>query len=143
MTMINFDKFKLRPSLERSMTDDIQDRVRKRVDSIKQAHPSVSLDSLILESDYGKWGVILYTDYQFATYGLDFIESSESWKRPEAVEQYNGLIDEGYCVMVYAPPEALDDLTSKLKNKGGRANIRLGSNQEFSIRPHTLAEAIA
>ncbi len=115
----------------------------RRVDSIRRANPSVSLDYLIMDSDCGEWGVILYTDFQFATYGLDFIESSESWKRPEAVEQYNGLLNEGYCVMVYAPPESLGDLTARLKDEGAKANVRLGSSEEFSIRPHTLGEALA
>ena len=125
------------------MSDDITAQVTKRVDEIRQKYPSVSLDYLLLDGEYGKWGVILYTDYDFTTRGLDFIESKESWKRPEAVEQYNGLIGEGYCVVIYAPGEVLDDLIAKLKREGGRTNIRLASIEEPSRRHCTLKEAMS
>ena len=113
--------------------DEIQSQVTKRVDEIRQKYPSVSLDHLILDGEYGRWGVILYTDYDFTAQGLDFIESDESWKRPEAVEQYNGIVGEGYCVVVYVPHAAVDDFMAKLDREGGRSNIRIASIEQPSI----------
>jgi hypothetical protein len=106
---------------------DIQELAEKRVDFLRRKHRDISLDYIVQHSPFGDWATILYAEYDFSLTGFDIIESMNSWRRPEAVEEYNTLIDEGYCVVVYAPNEVKGELAKKIKDQEGRQNIRLHS----------------
>jgi hypothetical protein len=106
---------------------DIQELAEKRVDFLRRKHRDISLDYIVQHSPFGDWATILYAEYDFSLTGFDIIESKNSWRRPEAVEEYNALIDEGYCVMVYAPNEVRGELAKKIRDQDGRQNIRLNS----------------
>ncbi|MGD0817069.1 MAG: hypothetical protein ABR986_01565 [Methanomassiliicoccales archaeon] len=105
--------------------DDIRDLAERRVDYLRKKHRDISLDYVLSDSPYGQWAIILYAEYDFSLTGFDIIESMTSWKRPDAVEMYNALVDEGYCVVVYVPEEVKNDLENRIKDMGGRANIRV------------------
>lgn len=124
------------------MGDNVRAQVEERVREIRTADPSISLDSLVTDSEYGTWGVIIYTDYDFESMGFDFIESEESWQRPEAIDQYNGFSSEGYCVIIYVPSTAMNDLITMLKRKGGRPNLRLAKIDDPSGHQITLQKAM-
>jgi hypothetical protein len=124
------------------MGDNIRAQVEEKVSEIRKADPSISLDSLVTDGEYGTWGVIIYTDYTFESMGFDFIESEESWQRPEAIDQYNGFSSEGYCVVIHAPSSAMNDLVKMLKRKGGRPNLRLARIDEPSSHQITLQKAL-
>lgn len=124
------------------MGDDFDAQVEERIHEIRKANPSVSLDYLVTDSEYGKWGVIIYFDYNFDTMAFDFIESEESWQRPEAIDQYNSFSSEGYCVVIYAPNNAMDDLIKMLRRKAGRPNLRLARIDYPSSKQMTLRKAL-
>jgi len=75
--------------------------------------------------------IVLYAEYDFSLTGFDIIESKTSWKRPDAVEMYNALVDEGYCVVVYVPDEVRNNVKGMIKEKGGRENIRVFSMKKL------------
>jgi hypothetical protein len=110
------------------MTNDvnIQELAVKRVDTLRKKHRDISIDYIVQHSPFGDWATILYAEYDFSLTGFDIIESNNSWRRPEAVEEYNALVDEGYCVVVYSPNEVKGELAMRIKDEG-RQNIRLHS----------------
>jgi hypothetical protein len=126
----------------KTMDVDIRAQVEERIRDIRKANPSMSLDYLVTDSEHGTWGAIIYIDYNFETMGFEFIESEESWQRPEAIDQYNGFSSEGYCVVIYAPSNAMDALIKMLKQKGGRPNLRLARIEEPSGHQITLRKAL-
>lgn len=105
---------------------------KQRVDILRREHPDISLDCIVQDSGYGEWAIILYTEYNFDPMGFDFIESETSWQRPEAIQEYNSLIEEGYCVVVYVPKKVFKDVVDMLRTKGGRSNIRLYSQEKIA-----------
>jgi hypothetical protein len=106
---------------------DIKELSERRVDFLRRNHRDISLDYIIQHSPFGDWATILYAEYDFSLTGFDIIESKNSWKRPKAVEEYNALIDEGYCVVVYVPNEVKANVAKMIKDQNGRENIRLHS----------------
>lgn len=106
---------------------DIGELTQKRVDFLRRKHRDISFDYIVQHTAFGDWATILYTEYDFSLTGFDIIESKNSWRRPEAVEEYNTLIDEGFCVVIYVPNEVKDELARKIKDQDGRQNIRLHS----------------
>lgn len=113
------------------MDEDIQNLAERRVDYLRSRYREISLDYVLQDSPFGDWAIIIYAEYDFSLTGFDIIESKTSWKRPDAVEMYNTLVDEGYCVMVYAPDEVKDELMKKIKEMGGRENIRVSSKNKL------------
>lgn len=107
--------------------DDIKALADRRVDYLRRKHPDISLDYVLQSGPCGDWVIILYAEYDFSLTGFDIIESRTSWKRPNAVEMYNTLVDEGYCVVVYVPDEVKNDVKKMIKEMGGRENIRVFS----------------
>jgi len=108
-----------------NMAANIDMITQEMVRNIRRRGPCLCLDSIVQESEFGRWGVILYAEYDFKPVGFHFIESETSWKRPYAVRQYNGLIDDGHCVIVLVPRRVLPDAARMLKEQGGRSEIRL------------------
>jgi hypothetical protein len=106
---------------------DVMELTKKRVESLRRKHRDISLDYIVQYTPFGNWAIILYSEYDFSLTGFDIIESRNSWKRPNAIEEYNSLIDDGYCVVVYVPSAVLSDVAKMIKDKGGRENIRLRS----------------
>jgi hypothetical protein len=110
---------------------DIKQLAERRVDYLRSKHRDISLDYIVQHSQFGDWATILYAEYDFSLTGFDIIESENSWRRPDAVEGYNELIDEGYCVVVYVPNEVKAELAKKIKDQEGRENIRLHSIEKL------------
>ncbi|HEY3420002.1 MAG TPA: hypothetical protein VGK23_05565 [Methanomassiliicoccales archaeon] len=107
--------------------DDVKVLAERRVDHLRRKHRDISLDYVLQHSTCGDWVIILYAEYDFILTGFDIIESRTSWKRPDAVEMYNALVDEGYCVVVYVPDDVRDHVIKRIKEMGGRENIRVSS----------------
>lgn len=91
---------------------DIEAFTKRRVDALRKERRDISLDHMVHDGEYGKWSVILYIEYNFNPMGFEFIESATSWKRPEAIQYYNELVEGGYCVMVYVSERVLDKVSS-------------------------------
>jgi hypothetical protein len=108
-----------------SVDEEVRKLAERRVDYLRQKHRDISLDYVLQHGPCGDWVIILYAEYDFLLTGFDIIESKTSWKRPDAVEMYNALVDEGYCVVVYVPDEVRNDLVKNIKEMGGRENIRV------------------
>jgi hypothetical protein len=108
-----------------AMDDEVRELAERRVDYLRRKHRDISLDYVLQSGLCGDWAIILYAEYDFILTGFDIIESRNSWKRPDAVEMYNALVDEGYCVVVYVPDDVRNHLIKMIKEMGGRENIRV------------------
>ena len=104
---------------------DIDKITQELVRNIRRKRPCLCLDSFVESSEFGKWGLIVYAEYDFRAVGFHFVESETSWKRPGAIAQYNGLIDDGLCVVVLVPACAKHYAARMLKEQGGKPDIRL------------------
>lgn len=111
--------------------DDVKVLAERRVDYLRMKHRDISLDYVLQNGPYGDWVIILYAEYDFSLTGFDIIESKTSWKRPDAVEMYNTLVDDGYCVVVYVPEEVKNDVKNMINEQGGRENIRVFSMKKL------------
>ncbi len=122
------------------MAIDVDKTTQEIVGSLRRKGSCLSLDSMVQESEFGKWGVILYTEYDFKAVGLHFIESETSWKRLGAVAQYNGLINDGHCVIVLVPKRVANDVARMLKDQGGMPRIRLYVLEDVVNKTRGLSE---
>jgi hypothetical protein len=105
--------------------ENIQDLVMRRVDYLRRKHPDISISYFILGSPCGEYGVVLYTEYNFNPMGFEFIESKTSWRRTEAIIDYNELTGEGYCVLVFVPQSVMGEVAETMRERKGRENVRL------------------
>jgi hypothetical protein len=112
---------------------DIIELTKRRVFSLRRKHRDISIDYVVKYGPFGNWAIILYAEYDFSLTGFEFIESGNSWKRSDAVGEYNALVDDGYCVVVYVPDEVRGKVAMKIKDQNGRENIRLRSIESISL----------
>ncbi|OPY34571.1 MAG: hypothetical protein A4E32_00300 [Methanomassiliicoccales archaeon PtaU1.Bin124] len=106
------------------MMSMVEEVAKKRVERLRNENRDISLDCIVRECEKGQSAVIIYSDYNFSPMGFDFIESKESWNRPEAIDEYNSFVNEGYCVVVYVPESVMGRFEERLKDEGARKNIR-------------------
>jgi hypothetical protein len=109
------------------LQENIHDLVVQRVDFLRRSHPDLSISHFIEGSSSGEYGLILYTEYNFVPMGFEFIESRTSWERTEAITDYSELTEEGYCVLVFVPPDVLEKVAMTIRIRKGMENIRLFS----------------
>jgi len=106
---------------------EISNLIVRRVDFLRNKHRDISITHFVLGGPYGEYGIILYTDYNFNPMGFEFIESRKSWKRPDAINEYSALVDDGYCVIVYVPDDVKNEVARTIIAEKGKENIRLRS----------------
>lgn len=124
------------------MEPDIEELTHSMIDFLRKEHREISLDYIIQKDPFGKHSIIIYAEYNFNPMGFDFIESRTSWMRPEAVDEYNTLAEDGYCVVVYVPKDQMADAKAFIKSRGGKSNIRLFSHDMIMSRHRPDDEAV-
>lgn len=102
---------------------DLVDLVQQRISDISKQNPSMSTKELFFSSQEGMFGLITIIGAAGNVIEYDFIESETSWKRPEAVLEYNQALLEGVKVVVIAPDDVLADLTNLVKNYDGERAV--------------------
>ncbi len=115
---------------------DVEGIIRQRLDALRSDDPDIDVEYDIIED--GDWGFITILDDELEPMAFEFVESQLSWKRGEAVEEYNNLAGDGFDVAVIAPDETFLDLNALLASKGD-PNIGLFSYSSLGIRPIPLA----
>ncbi len=113
---------------------NIEDLVIQRVNLLERLDPQLELDYGIEEGDYG---VISISDHG-ETIGFEFVESESSWTRPDALTQYNELVEEGYYVGVIVPEEAFLPITQRIISLG-ELDVSVLTYHSASLRPVPMA----
>lgn len=78
------------------------------------------------------WCVISFHDSSGNMVRCEFLETERSWRRRDAVQEYNDLIDQGVEVMV-AVPEGVLGAVDRLLGSYAHPDVQLASLDELGI----------
>ncbi|MBI0584742.1 MAG: hypothetical protein ISF22_11045 [Methanomassiliicoccus sp.] len=93
---------------------DIQRMIRSRVAMLTNANPDLSIEDDVEE---GTWGLLTLRERGHLV-GFEFLETEESWKRPDAVLQYFEASNDGYYVGVLVPKRCVSRVTDLMYSMG-------------------------
>lgn len=117
---------------------DLVDLVDQRLAQLAEDNEEIRAEETYLVGDTGVWCLLaLYDDASDDLIGFEFIETSESWKRPDAVLQYNEAVTEGFNVLVIVPDESFLEM-SELLARGGDTNINISDYSAMELIPQVL-----
>lgn len=88
--------------------------IRSRVAMLTNANPDLSIEDDVID---GNWGLLTLRERGHLV-GFEFLETEDSWTRPDAVIQYFEASDDGYYVGVVVPEEQYDDVTERIYTMG-------------------------
>ncbi len=113
-------------------TVDLINLVEQRMEEMEEGE---EVEATYFISDSGPWSfMIVRADDEVI--GFEFIETENSWRRPEAIEEYNAAADSDLEVLVIVPDEAFVEATEMIYQSGG-VGITISSYHamELSSRP--------
>ncbi len=101
---------------------DLELLLERRIEAILRSDPSLCADyEVVRDREEGMdWGLIVIMDDTSEIVRCEFIESEVSWMRPEAIDEYNELADEGVPVTVVVPNEAFLAMSTRAQKYGSR-----------------------
>jgi hypothetical protein len=85
---------------------DIEEIVEQRLEIIQTETPGAVTKHEIEEDGDAEWGVITVSDEDGRTLCVEFVESTQSLSRPDAVDQYNEAAQSSGRVLVIVPDRA-------------------------------------
>ncbi|NLK25568.1 MAG: hypothetical protein GX307_03210 [Euryarchaeota archaeon] len=110
---------------------DLQDIVEQRLSGT--ADEGLVNTSEVMDD----WGVITFYDGSGNVIRCEFIETERSWKRRDAVQDYNDLISEGVEVLVIVPESVLESVDNFL-GIYAHPDVQLSSMDELGIMIHEI-----
>jgi hypothetical protein len=110
----------------------VKDVLNQRLKTIQAMAPAMLISYEVRESDDGEYGIITVTDQDSGQVGNDFIETDKSWKRKNAVYQYNEAAMEGHRVTVIAP-DSVFPFVKAIISRDGNSSIVLNSYGKLGI----------
>src|SRR5690606_26640129 len=93
---------------------DLEDAIELRVEMLLEKRPGLEIDRSIQEGD---WALLTLSDGSRLV-GFEFLETEDSWTRPDALLQYYEAANDGFYVGIIVPSSALDDLTELVFSMG-------------------------
>ncbi len=106
----------------------------QRVSILEDNEPDLKVDYEIEEGDHGL--IILSQDDE--PVGFEFIETSKSWSRPDALTQYHELASEGYYVGVIVPEESFLPVIQRIYSLG-EMDITVLTYRSVGLMPVPMA----
>lgn len=98
---------------------DLVNIVDQRINDITKQNPSMTAKEFYFSSEEGLWCLITIIGSSGKTIEYDFIENESSWKRPDALLEYNQAAQERIKVIVIAPDDVLADVAILVKQYDG------------------------
>ena len=99
---------------------DLEQLIGKRIEAILKSDASLYADYEIMEENGSEWGIIAIINDEDRVQRYEFFESEISWMRPEAIDQYNEVADDGIPVSVIVPSEASLAMSERVQKYGDR-----------------------
>ena len=93
---------------------DLEDAIELRVEMLLEKRPGLEIDRSIQEGD---WALLTLSEGGRLV-GFEFLETENSWTRPDALLQYYEAANDGFYVGIIVPSSALDDLTELVFSMG-------------------------
>jgi len=117
---------------------DLVDLVDQRLAQLAEDDEDIRAEETYMVGDTGVWCLLaLYEDTSDELIGFEFIETAESWKRPDAVLQYNETVTEGFNVLVIVPDETFLEM-SELLARAGDTSINVSDYSAMELVPQAL-----
>ena len=104
------------PEMRSMAVIDLVNIVEQRLADIARRNPSLTTEELFFAGENGLWCLITIRGSEDRTIEHDFIESEESWKRPDAGTEYAQAAMDMIKVMVIVPDQALPDVLLQVRN---------------------------
>ncbi len=115
--------------------------IRQRLDRVTEEMPERTVQTFISHGIYGDWGLVIIMDTDGTPDSYWFLETSCTWMRPEAIEQYNTYAATGYGVTVAVPEDVLKPMTERLVAGGANDSIHLQTLRDIGVVIDTLPPA--
>ena len=93
---------------------DLEDAIRLRMEMLLRNNPDLEIDSSGQEGDWA----LLTLNEGGRLVGFEFLETDDSWSRPDALLQYYEAANAGYYVGVIVPSWAVDDVNELVFSMG-------------------------
>lgn len=97
---------------------DISTAMADRADQVTASDPGLIVRYSLYTDDRFEWGILHILDQRERVIGLEFFESEESWRRPNALNDYNMAAHEGYPVSVVVPDGTFQQFHRELSGRG-------------------------
>lgn len=98
---------------------DLSRIMAKRAENVTARDPDLTVRYSLYTDDITEWGILHILDFAERVIGLEFFESEDSWMRPNAVNDYNMAVHEGYPVSVVIPDEVFPRFNRTIHDRGG------------------------
>ncbi|HOL06869.1 MAG TPA: hypothetical protein PKX52_00210 [Methanomassiliicoccaceae archaeon] len=116
---------------------DLMDLVNQRIEDIDDEDEDLETDAAYFIGEHGPWGFIVITS-DGEPIGFEFIESGDSWRRPEAMDEYNAAASLDLEVLVIVPDEAFAMATEMIYGSGN-PSITISNYHAMELTPRPLA----
>jgi hypothetical protein len=85
---------------------EIERAMRSRARMLQAVNPDLEVEEAMED---GEWGLLTLRESGNLV-GFEFLETNDSWKRPDALLQYFEASNDGYYVGIIVPDEAVEDI---------------------------------
>lgn len=117
---------------------DLIDLVDQRMAELAEDDEGIRPQETYLVGETGIWCLLaLYDDESDELIGFEFIETEDSWRRPEAVLQYNETVTEGFTALVIVPDGSFVE-ANELLARAGDSSISISDYSAMELVPQVL-----
>jgi len=117
---------------------DISTAMSDRADMLTANDPNLIVRYSLYTDDRFEWGILHILDEMERVIGLEFFESEDSWRRPNALNDYDMAAHEGYPVSVIIPDGTFQQFHREIKSRGSE-NFSTYLYSDLRISPRMRA----
>jgi hypothetical protein len=117
---------------------DLKDIVDQRITQIKHDYADVWTEESYFSGKSGVWCLLtILAKGSREVLEYEFIESADSWRRPDAVLEYNEAADEHVDAVVIVPDNSFEEVV-ELVTRAGNPEIIISDYSAMELLPRVL-----
>lgn len=117
---------------------DLKDIVDQRIVQIEEDYADVRTEETYFFGESGVWCLLVLLDKSSGKIlEYEFIETAESWRRPDAVLEYNEAAYERVDVVIVVPDQSLEEV-AELVTRAGNPEIIISDYSAMELVPRVL-----
>ncbi len=117
---------------------DIMDIADQRKAQLEKDDADVRAEETYFSGENGVWGLLtVYDDAAGELLGYEFVETTDSWKRPDAILEYNEAAMESDEVVVIVPDDSFLE-AAELITRAGDLAIIISDYSAMELVPRVL-----
>ncbi len=117
---------------------DVKDAMRQRAEALIEGDPDLSVRFRLYSGNFGDVGFLTIMTEDERIIGVEYFESEDSWKRPNAINDYRNASSEGFPVAVVVPHDAWQAFNERMQREGAEGFCAYDYTS-FGIRPRITA----